>query len=201
MLVPNLRHFCDIDAELGPIREMGAGRAGRRRIIPIVGGSVSGPDISGRLLNLGADWQTIFADGLAELDTRYAMETNDGALIEIVNYGYRHGPGGGHRPPGGGRGRAARQLLHAHPRPARDRRCEIRLGQPEALRRHRGATKVIGAYLALRDRLTDAPLRDRPPHEAGGCRRVEIRCPSASRTPNSATASRRSRPTATPPLE
>ena len=68
MLVPNLRHFCDIDAELGPIREMGAGRAGRRRIIPIVGGSVSGPDISGRLLNLGADWQTIFADGLAELD-------------------------------------------------------------------------------------------------------------------------------------
>ncbi len=92
MLVPNLRHFCDIDAELGPIREMGAGRAGRRRIIPIVGGSVSGPDISGRLLNLGADWQTIFADGLAELDTRYAMETNDGALIEIVNYGYRHGP-------------------------------------------------------------------------------------------------------------
>lgn len=31
-------------------------------------------------------------DGLAELDTRYAMETDDGALIEIVNYGYRHGP-------------------------------------------------------------------------------------------------------------
>lgn len=31
-------------------------------------------------------------DGLAELGTRYAMETDDGALIEIVNYGYRHGP-------------------------------------------------------------------------------------------------------------
>ena len=89
---PNLRHFCDIVGELGPIREMGSGRAGRRRIIPIIGGSVTGPEISGRLLNLGADWQTIFADGLAELDTRYAMETDDGALIEIVNYGYRHGP-------------------------------------------------------------------------------------------------------------
>lgn len=89
---PTLRHFCDIDVELGPVREMGAGRAGRRRIIPIVGGRVSGPGISGQLLNLGADWQTVFAGGLAELDTRYAMETDDGALIEIVNYGYRHGP-------------------------------------------------------------------------------------------------------------
>ncbi len=89
---PTLRHFCDIDVDLGSVREMGAGRAGRRRIIPIVGGRVSGPGISGRLLNLGADWQTVFAGGLAELDTRYAMETDDGALIEIVNYGYRHGP-------------------------------------------------------------------------------------------------------------
>ena len=89
---PKLRHFCDIAAELGPVREMGDGRAGRRRIIPIVGGSVTGPGISGRLLDLGADWQTIFADGVAELDTRYAMETDDGAVIEVVNYGYRHGP-------------------------------------------------------------------------------------------------------------
>jgi len=29
---------------------------------------------------------------LAELDIRYAMETDDGAVIEIVNYGFRHGP-------------------------------------------------------------------------------------------------------------
>ena len=49
----------------------GRGGPGRRRIIPIVGGRVTGPDISGRILNLGADWQTIFADGTAELDTRY----------------------------------------------------------------------------------------------------------------------------------
>ncbi|GAB4262531.1 MAG: hypothetical protein Kow0013_08160 [Pararhodobacter sp.] len=89
---PVLRHVCTIEAELGPIREMGPGRAGRRRIIPILGGRVTGPALTGRLLTLGADWQTIFADGMAELDTRYAMETDDGALIEIVNYGYRHGP-------------------------------------------------------------------------------------------------------------
>lgn len=89
---PTLDHVCDIDVKLDPIREMGAGRAGQRRIIPIIGGKVSGPRLNGHLLNLGADWQTIFSDGLAELDTRYAMQTDDGATIEIVNYGYRHGP-------------------------------------------------------------------------------------------------------------
>ncbi len=89
---PTLRHFCDLMVELDPAREMGRGRAGQRRIIPIIGGTVEGPEISGRILNLGADWQTVFNDGVAELDTRYAVETDDGALIEIINYGFRHGP-------------------------------------------------------------------------------------------------------------
>jgi len=89
---PELDHVCDLTVTLAPVREMGAGRAGARRIIPIVGGTVSGPKLSGRILDLGADWQTVFRDGLAELDTRYAIETDDGALIEVVNYGYRHGP-------------------------------------------------------------------------------------------------------------
>lgn len=89
---PVLDHVCDLYVDLDPIREMGAGRAGQRRIIPIVGGRVEGPRLTGRILNLGADWQTIWANGVAELDTRYGLETEDGATIEIVNYGYRHGP-------------------------------------------------------------------------------------------------------------
>jgi hypothetical protein len=89
---PKLRHVCDLFVSLDPIREMGAGRAGQRRIIPIVGGTVKGPALNGHILNLGADWQTIWGNGVAELDTRYAIETEDGATIEIKNYGYRHGP-------------------------------------------------------------------------------------------------------------
>ncbi|MDX1781160.1 MAG: DUF3237 domain-containing protein [Thalassovita sp.] len=89
---PHLRHVCDLFVTLDPIREMGPGRAGQRRIIPIIGGRVEGPAINGSILNLGADWQTIWGDGVAELDTRYAIETDDGAVIEIRNYGYRHGP-------------------------------------------------------------------------------------------------------------
>lgn len=87
---PELSHFCDLEVELGPLRELGPGRAGQRRIIPIVGGRVSGR-VSGTILNLGADWQTIHADGSADLDTRYAFQTADGALIEIVNRGVRRG--------------------------------------------------------------------------------------------------------------
>ena len=89
---PTLEHFCDLTVELAAPREMGPGRAGRRRIIPIIGGSAKGPELTGRILNLGADWQTIFRDDVAELDTRYAIETVDGEIIEIINYGYRHGP-------------------------------------------------------------------------------------------------------------
>lgn len=89
---PVLAHVCDLAVDLSPIMEMGAGRAGHRRIIPIVGGTVSGPRINGRILNLGADWQTIWSSEVAELDTRYVIETHDGAVIEIINYGYRHGP-------------------------------------------------------------------------------------------------------------
>lgn len=72
--------------------ELGTAPGGRRRIIPVIGGSVQGERLSGRVLNLGADWQTVFADGTAELDTRYAMQTHDGALVDIRNFGYRHGP-------------------------------------------------------------------------------------------------------------
>ncbi|MDF1803856.1 DUF3237 domain-containing protein [Thalassovita sp.] len=92
MNIPALEFTCRLEVHLDPITEMGPGRAGQRRIIPIIGGVVTGPMINGRILKLGADWQTVFANGMAELDTRYAMETDDGAIIEIVNYGYRHGP-------------------------------------------------------------------------------------------------------------
>ena len=90
--LPSLEHVCTLMVSLAPVQALGNGRAGQRRIIPIIGGTVTGPKLSGRILNVGADWQTIFNSGVAELDTRYAMETDDGATIEIINYGYRHGP-------------------------------------------------------------------------------------------------------------
>ena len=89
---PVLRPFCTLEVEVGPIRPFGMGRFGERRIIPILGGRVTGPDISGTILGIGADWQIVMHDGVADLDARYAFETDDGAIIEMVNQGYRHGP-------------------------------------------------------------------------------------------------------------
>lgn len=90
--VPGLTLSFTLRVELSTPIEMGRGRAGQRRIIPIIGGAALGPDIRGEVLNVGADWQTIYDDGAAHLDTRYALKSEDGAVIEIVNIGTRHGP-------------------------------------------------------------------------------------------------------------
>ncbi len=89
---PALRHLCDLRVELAAPVEAGAAPAGRFRIIPIVGGQVEGERLAGRILAIGADWQTVRADGCAELDARYAIETHDGATVEVHNLGLRHGP-------------------------------------------------------------------------------------------------------------
>ena len=73
-------------------QELGDSPLGRRRIINITGGRFSGERLSGRVLPGGADWQVIRTDGVADLDARYTLETNDGALIYVRNHGYRHGP-------------------------------------------------------------------------------------------------------------
>ena len=84
--------LCRIDVALEPVRDLGDTPLGRRRIIGIAGGKFSGPRLSGRVLPGGADWQVIRADGVAYLDARYTLETDDGALLYVNNKGYRHGP-------------------------------------------------------------------------------------------------------------
>lgn len=81
-----------LEVTLDPVRDLGATPLGRRRIIGITGGSFRGPRLSGKILPGGADWQLIRADGVAYLDARYTLETDDGALIYVNNKGYRHGP-------------------------------------------------------------------------------------------------------------
>jgi len=74
------------------IMDLGATQHGNRRIIPITGGTFEGPSIKGMIVPGGADWQIIRSDSVAELEARYALRTDDDALIYIVNKGYRHGP-------------------------------------------------------------------------------------------------------------
>lgn len=87
-----LQPLLNADITLAPPQELGESPLGRRRIINITGGTFRGERLSGKVLPGGADWQVIRADGVADLDARYTLETSDGALIYVRNHGYRHGP-------------------------------------------------------------------------------------------------------------
>lgn len=82
-----------INAELEAIiTSLGRTPYGERRIIGILGGSVRGPKLAGRILPGGADWQIIRSDGAADIKARYTIETDTGALIMVTSEGLRHGP-------------------------------------------------------------------------------------------------------------
>jgi hypothetical protein len=68
------------------------GPHGLRRIVPISGGTVSGPKLNGTVVPGGADWQFVRADGTLQIEARYTLKADDGTLIMITNRGYRRGP-------------------------------------------------------------------------------------------------------------
>jgi len=90
---PRLEFAFEIRADVkgGKIQEVGATAKGLRRAIPIIGGKFEGPAIKGAIVPGGYDWQLVRTDGFIEIEARYLLKTDDGALITIVNTGLRHG--------------------------------------------------------------------------------------------------------------
>ncbi|MEG3088499.1 DUF3237 domain-containing protein [Sphingomonas sp. PB4P5] len=86
---PALTFVFRLVVTLGVPVELGTVPTGRRRFIPITGGTVSGPKLSGIVLPGGGDWQTIGADGTTEIHARYALQASDGTVVEIDNPGVR----------------------------------------------------------------------------------------------------------------
>jgi hypothetical protein len=81
-----------IHAKLSSIMNLGRTPYGERRIIDIVGGTVRGAKLKGRILPGGADWQIVRSDGAADISARYTIETDAGARILVKSDGLRHGP-------------------------------------------------------------------------------------------------------------
>jgi hypothetical protein len=77
---------------VNPPLDLGDVGKGRRRVVPITGGDFAGPQLRGTVLPGGADWQILRSDGVAELEARYTLRTDDGALILVRNHALRHGP-------------------------------------------------------------------------------------------------------------
>jgi hypothetical protein len=90
---PALEFAFEVRAEVADPLVIGELPEGTRRIVDIVGGTISGPGITGKLRPGGADWQLIRRDdGFTVVDARYTIETDSGALIYVQNKGIRHAP-------------------------------------------------------------------------------------------------------------
>lgn len=86
---PQLELFGHLSVEVATPIEIGAVNGGRRRIIPILGGELRGPQVSGRVLHAGADFQLVQNDGVADLDARYVLELDDGTKVFVANRALR----------------------------------------------------------------------------------------------------------------
>lgn len=90
---PGLSFVFQAEVLLGAIQNLGTIDGIQRRIVPIVGGSVNGPRLTGAVLPGGADWQGIRAgDGLTRVSAKYWLRTEDGSVIGIENAGIRRAP-------------------------------------------------------------------------------------------------------------
>ena len=95
---PELEHFCDLQVFVTPAIDagqiIGLNSRGRRRIIPITGGTMTGAKLQGRILPGGADFQVVVSDTCADLDARYLIALDGeyaGEHIFVMNRALRRG--------------------------------------------------------------------------------------------------------------
>ena len=84
----DLTVFVAAPVEAGQVT--GLNSRGRRRIIPISGGNVTGK-LSGTVLPGGADFQIVVSDTCADLDARYLLQLDNGEHVFVMNRALRRG--------------------------------------------------------------------------------------------------------------
>jgi Protein of unknown function (DUF3237) len=89
---PPLLWMARLEVQVAAIVSLGApARHGERRYVPITGGTVSGPELNGEIVEGGVDWQVLRADGVLDIAAHYVLRLADGALVEVQSDGLRHG--------------------------------------------------------------------------------------------------------------
>jgi Protein of unknown function (DUF3237) len=89
---PRLTHVFRLEATIAQPLDLGETAQGHRRIVPLTGGTFTGPDLNGKLLpGASADWQIVLPDGTALGDIRYTLETDAGDLLYVQSRSVRHG--------------------------------------------------------------------------------------------------------------
>jgi hypothetical protein len=89
----NTRLLMTLHVTVGTLVNIGAVPHGTRRTAPVSGGAFEGPRLRGIIVpDSSADWQLLRSDGVLEMDVRFTLQTDDGALISMRSFGVRHGP-------------------------------------------------------------------------------------------------------------
>ena len=88
---PSLEHFAALSVQVAEPQDVGVTPRGRRRLIPIIGGSAEGHGWQARVVPGGADFQLMTASGMTDLDARYTLETDAGDWIYVQNNALRCG--------------------------------------------------------------------------------------------------------------
>ena len=89
---PTLTKILRLQANLGEALDLGTVAQGRRRIIPLIGGTFAGPKLNGRLIpGASADWQIVLPDGTTLGDIRLTLQTDQGDMLYVRSKGVRHG--------------------------------------------------------------------------------------------------------------
>ncbi|OJJ01839.1 hypothetical protein ASPVEDRAFT_83362 [Aspergillus versicolor CBS 583.65] len=90
---PTLEFLYSLNATVGEPIEVGNGPSGERVAIPVTGGTFKGPRLSGKVLNVGAEWGVTDPNGTFRADARYQLKTDDGANIYVQLNGPSKGEG------------------------------------------------------------------------------------------------------------
>ena len=81
---------CTMHVTLGVTQVVGTGPFGTRMVVPVTGGWVAGERLNGSIAPPGADWLLVGRDGIARLDVREQVHTDDGAVIFLTYEGVLH---------------------------------------------------------------------------------------------------------------
>ena len=89
---PVLTQVYRLKAVMGPPLNFGDVLAGHRRVVPLMGGTFTGPELNGNLLPGGsATWQIVLPDATALAEIRYTLRTDRGALLYVRSSGVGRG--------------------------------------------------------------------------------------------------------------
>ncbi len=90
---PRLRWVAHAAVEVGAPIPLDVVPDGRRQLIPVRGGRVTG-EWNGTILDGGADRQTVHDDGSVTIDARYPVQIGDGTTVTFIARGVRLVGGG-----------------------------------------------------------------------------------------------------------